>query len=429
MPVMTITLVVILVILLLLSVPVAVSLGLASVATMLIYHPVTLELIPQLLYNNSTGFVMLAVPLFILAGNLMECGTIGRNLIDFVNSLVGNQTGGLGTVNIVGSMLFGGVSGSSLADTAVFGSILVPRMEAQGYPKDYAAGVTAISSCLSVIIPPSINIVVAAAVTSVSIARGMAAGVLPGILLTLSMCVANWYLAGKHHYGTKIPFSWKNVGQTLKTTWTALLAPGIILGCIFSGIVTPTEAAAITVLYVLIVDALIYRKLTLKDIWRCLKDTGRMTSNILFIATSSAVASWIITYEGIPALMAQALANVPGGKYGFELLLIVFIMILGAVMDAGPILIIFTPLFMPVAKALGIDPIHYIMIIITGTAVGLTTPPYGVCLFSLATITKMKIGDIARAMIPFYICVAVALLLIAFIPGISLWLPSLLGLS
>ena len=429
MPVMTITLVVILVILLLLSVPVAVSLGLASVATMLIYHPVTLELIPQLLYNNSTGFVMLAVPLFILAGNLMECGTIGRNLIDFVNSLVGNQTGGLGTVNIVGSMLFGGVSGSSLADTAVFGSILVPRMEAQGYPKDYAAGVTAISSCLSVIIPPSINIVVAAAVTSVSIARGMAAGVLPGIMLTLSMCVANWYLAGKHHYGTKIPFSWKNVGQTLKTTWTALLAPGIILGCIFSGIVTPTEAAAITVLYVLIVDALIYRKLTLKDIWRCLKDTGRMTSNILFIATSSAVASWIITYEGIPALMAQALANVPGGKYGFELLLIVFIMILGAVMDAGPILIIFTPLFMPVAKALGIDPIHYIMIIITGTAVGLTTPPYGVCLFSLATITKMKIGDIARAMIPFYICVAVALLLIAFIPGISLWLPSLLGLS
>ena len=322
MPVMTITLVVILVILLLLSVPVAVSLGLASVATMLIYHPVTLELIPQLLYNNSTGFVMLAVPLFILAGNLMECGTIGRNLIDFVNSLVGNQTGGLGTVNIVGSMLFGGVSGSSLADTAVFGSILVPRMEAQGYPKDYAAGVTAISSCLSVIIPPSINIVVAAAVTSVSIARGMAAGVLPGLLLTLSMCVANWYLAGKHHYGTKIPFSWKNVGQTLKTTWTALLAPGIILGCIFSGIVTPTEAAAITVLYVLIVDALIYRKLSLKDIWKCLKDTGRMTSNILFIATSSAVASWIITYEGIPALMAQALANVPGGKYGFELLLI-----------------------------------------------------------------------------------------------------------
>ena len=429
MPVMTITLVVILVILLLLSVPVAVSLGLASVATMLIYHPVTLELIPQLLYNNSTGFVMLAVPLFILAGNLMECGTIGRNLIDFVNSLVGNQTGGLGTVNIVGSMLFGGVSGSSLADTAVFGSILVPRMEAQGYPKDYAAGVTAISSCLSVIIPPSINIVIAAAVTSVSIARGMAAGVLPGILLTLSMCVANWYLAGKHHYGTKIPFSWKNVGQTLKTTWTALLAPGIILGSIFSGIVTPTEAAAITVLYVLVVDALIYRKLSLKDIWKCLKDTGRMTSNILFIATSSAVASWIITYDGIPALMAQALANVPGGKYGFELLLVVFIMILGAVMDAGPILIIFTPLFMPVATALGLDPIHYIMIIITGTAVGLTTPPYGVCLFSLATITKMKIGDIARAMIPFYICVAVALLLIAFIPGISLWLPSLLGLS
>lgn len=154
-----------------------------------------------------------------------------------------------------------------------------------------------------------------------------------------------------------------------------------------------------------------------------------MTSNILFIATSSAVASWIITYDGIPALMAQALANVPGGKYGFELLLVVFIMILGAVMDAGPILIIFTPLFMPVATALGLDPIHYIMIIITGTAVGLTTPPYGVCLFSLATITKMKIGDIARAMIPFYICVAVALLLIAFIPGISLWLPSLLGLS
>jgi len=428
MPIMTISLVTILLLLLFMGAPIAVSLGLASVITMVVYQPVTLELIPQLLYNNSTGFVMLAVPLFIMAGNLMERGTIGRNLIDFVNSLVGWQTGGLGTVNIVGSMMFGGVSGSSLADTAVFGSLLVPRMEEQGYPKNYAAGVTAISSCLSVIIPPSINIVVAAAVTSVSIARGMAAGVFPGLLLTLFMCIPNWYLSGKHKYGVKVPFSWKNVKNTLKDTWTALLAPVIILGSIFSGIVTPTEAAAITVTYILVIDAVIYRKLSFKDILGALVDSGRMTSNILFIATSSAVASWIITYEGIPQMMANALMSVPGGKYGFEILLLVFILLLGAVMDAGPILIIFTPLFMPVAIALGIDAIHYIMIIIAGTAVGLTTPPYGVCLFSLATVTNLKIGDIAKATVPFYLFVFIALLLIAFVPGISTWLPGIFGL-
>ena len=425
---MTLTLVIILIALLLFSAPVSVALGLASVATMLIFRPVPLEIIPQLLSNNSTSFIMVAVPLFILAGNLMERGTVGRNLIDFTSSIVGFTTGGLGAVNVVGSMLFGGISGSSLADTAVFGSILVPRMKEQNYPEDYAAAITTTSSCLSVIIPPSINIVVAAAVTSQSVSGAMAGGILPGILVTLLMCIPNYWLSKKYGYGIKTPFSLNNVFKTLKHTWSALLAPVIILGSIFSGIVTPTEAAGITVLYILIIDFFFFKKITVKDIWTSLYDTARMTSCILFIATSSAVGSWILAYEGIPRILANALSAMPGGKAGFVLLFSLFIIALGAVMDAGPIIIIFAPLFMPVATALGFHPIHYLIMIVVGTAIGLTTPPYGVCLFSMSTITNINIERIAKAALPFYISMLLSLLLIGLLPQLTMALPTFLGL-
>jgi tripartite ATP-independent transporter DctM subunit len=425
---MTLTLVLILLFFLLISSPVSVALGLASVITMLIYQPVPFETIPQLLSNNSTSFIMVAVPLFILAGNLMERGTVGRNLIDFTTSIIGFSTGGLGAVNIVGSMLFGGISGSSLADTAVFGSILVPRMVEQQYPKDYAAAVTTTSSCLSVIIPPSINIVVAAAVTSQSVSRALAAGVLPGVLVTFLMCLPNYYLSKKHGYGVKIPFSFGNVVRTLRLTWSALLAPVIILGSIFSGIVTPTEAASITVLYIIVVDFVFFKKISLRDIWVSLYDTARMTSGILFIATSSAVASYILAYEGIPNMLAKILAAVPGGQFGFVILFSAFIIALGCVMDAGPIIIIFTPLFMPVATAAGIDPSHYLIMMVIGTAIGLTTPPYGVCLFSMSTVANISIEKIAKSSIPFYVSMIIALLLVGLWPPLTLALPLVLGL-
>lgn len=429
MPVMTLTLLILTTVILLMGSRIAVALGLASTFVMIIYRPVgSLQIIPQLFSEASTSFILLAVPLFILAGNLMERGTIGRNLIDFTSSIVGWMKGGLGAVNIVGSMLFGGISGSSLADTATFGTILIPRMVEEKYPKKYAAAVTLTSSCLSVVIPPSILIVLAAASTLQSVSKALAAGLVPGLLITTLLLVPNYYISSKHGYGKGIKFSIKNIISKFSTCWTALVAPLIILGCIFSGIVTPTEGALVAVIYILIIDVLVYKKLNLKDFIKCLEKTAVLTSSILFIATSSAIANWIIAYENVPKYIATQLTNVPGGKYGFLILMVIILVIIGMILDASPAILIFAPLFLPIAVSMGVEPVHFLTIMITALAVGLTTPPYGVCLFSISSISKVPMDELIKSSIPFYAMLIIGLLLITFIPQITLAVPKLLGL-
>jgi len=429
MPVMSITLFVLCVLFLVMGVSVAASLGFASIIVMLVFHPVpNMMIIPQLFSESSTSFILLAVPLFILAGNLMERGSMGRNLIEFTSSLVGWMRGGLGSTTIIGSMIFGGISGSSLADTATFGTILVPRMVADKYPKDYAAAITLCSSCLAVIIPPSILIVLAAAATLQSVGRALAAGVVPGVMITILLLIPNYIISRKYGYGTRVPFSFKNVVKKFLTCWTALIAPLIILGSIFSGIVTPTEGALVAVIYIVIVDMLIFRKFNLKDFIIALKNTSVLSASILFIATSSAVTNWIIAYEHVPQYMSHALVNVPGGQAGFLILTVIILIIIGMTLDAAPAILIFTPLFLPIAMSLGIEPTHYLMLMVVGFAVGLTTPPYGVCLFSISSICNIPMDRLVRASLPFYLILLAALLLVAFFPKISLILPDLLGI-
>lgn len=429
MPVMSLTLLILAVVLMLLGTSIAVSLGLSAILVMLIYQPVpNMMIIPQMFSEASTSFVLLAVPLFILAGNLMERGTMGRNLIDFTTSLVGWAKGGLGAATITGSMIFGGISGSSLADTATFGTIMVPRMVKDGYPKDYAAGLTLTASCLAVIIPPSILIVLAAASTLQSVGKALAGGILPGILITALLFVPNYVISKKHGYGSSIPFSLKNVFHKLTTCWTALIAPLIILGSIFSGVVTPTEGALVAVLYILFVDMLVFRRLKFSDLVDASKSTAVLTSAILFIATSSAMANWIIAYENVPKFMAEALVGVPGGTVGFLILINIFLLIIGMTLDAGPATIIFTPLFLPVAISMGIDPTHFLIIMVCGFALGLVTPPYGVCLFSISSICNIPMDKLVRAAMPFYAVIFMAMLLITFIPSITLFIPNILGL-
>lgn len=429
MPVMSITLLVLAVVLMLMGTSIAVSLGLSAILVMLIYQPVpNMMIIPQMFSEASTSFVLLAVPLFILAGNLMERGTMGRNLIDFTTSLVGWAKGGLGAATITGSMIFGGISGSSLADTATFGTIMVPRMMKDGYPKDYAAAITLTSSCLAVIIPPSILIVLAAASTLQSVGKALAGGILPGILITALLFVPNYVISKKRGYGTRIPFSLKNVFSKFVTCWTALIAPLIILGSIFSGVVTPTEGALVAVGYILFVDMLIFKRLSWADLVDASKSTAVLTSAILFIATSSAMANWIIAYENVPKFMAEALVGVPGGTVGFLILINIFLLIIGMTLDAGPATIIFTPLFLPVAVSMGIDPTHFLIIMVCGFALGLVTPPYGVCLFSISSICSIPMDRLVRASMPFYAVIFMAMLMITFIPAITLFIPNILGL-
>ena len=428
-PVMTLTLILAAGFLIFIGTPMAMALGLSAIGVIVWYRPVpSAQIVPRLLSEASTSFILLAVPLFILAGNLMARGTVGRNLIDFTTSIVGWMPGGLGAVNIVGSMLFGGISGSSLADTATFGSILVPRMAADGYPRDYAGAVTLTSSCLSVVIPPSILLVLAAASTEQSVGRALAGGLVPGIMLTVMLLIPNHIICKKNNYGSRIPFSWANVGSKFKSCWTAIIAPAIVLGTIFSGVVTPTEGAALAVLYVLIIDFIIFRKLSAADIWSCVKDAGVLTAAILFIATSSAVSNWIVAFEKIPHFMGVLLSSLPGGKWGFLIVVMILVIMIGMVVDASPACLIFVPLFLPIAVQMGVDPIHFIVLTVVGLALGLTTPPYGVCLFSISAVCKIPMENLVKRSMPFYVFMALSMVLVAFVPGLSLWVPNWLGI-
>jgi tripartite ATP-independent transporter DctM subunit len=426
---MTLTLVGLAAIMFILGIPIAVALGFSSVLVIFIFQPVPDPImIPQLFSEALTSFTLLAVPLFILVGNLMERGTIGRKLLDLCTAMVGWMTGGLGAVNIVGSMIFGGISGSSLADTATECTLLVPLMIEEGYPDSYAGALTLTTACLSTIIPPSILIVLAAAATQQSVARALAAGIAPGVLITALMLIPNHFICKKHDYGKRHPFSLTNLLNKTKTCWSALLAPIIILGTIFSGIVTPTEGAGIAVLYVLVVDVIIFRKLNGKDVWGCLRSTAALTSAILLIASASAIMSFIISIEQIPAVLVTLLMAVPGGKFGFLLLMISFLIIIGMTVDATPACLIFTPLFLPAAIQIGMDPSHFIILMIMGFAIGLTTPPYGVCLFSVSSITGIPMIRLIKSALPFYAVLFIALILVAFIPQISLLAPNIFGL-
>jgi tripartite ATP-independent transporter DctM subunit len=429
MPVMTITLISICIVFFIIGVPIGVALGFASLLAVLIHKPVpSMMLLPQLFSEMSVSFPMLAVPLFILVGNLMERGSIGKKLINWVTSFSGWMTGGLGVVNVVASMIFGGISGSSLADTATFGTILVPRMVDEGYSSEYSGAITLTSSCLSVIIPPSILMVLAAAACNQSASRALAAGVFPGILVTAMLLIPNYFICKKMKYGKYHPFVFGNFLRQTFSSLPALLAPIIVLASIFSGFVTPTEGAGIAVLYILVVDGAVLRNLQIKDIWRALKTSSIQTSCILFIATSSAIMNYVISVEGIPQMFLRFLTAVPGGKAGFLAVTILLMVIIGMTMDASPASIIFTPLFLPAALRLGIDPSHYIVVIIMGLALGLTTPPYGVCIFSTAAITGIPIAKLVRSSIPFYVMLLLAFILIAYAPGISLLGPWLFGM-
>jgi tripartite ATP-independent transporter DctM subunit len=336
--------------------------------------------------------------------------------------------GGLGAVNIVGSMFFGAISGSSVADTATFSTLLVPRMKEEGYPEGYAAAITVTSATLSTIKPPSIQIVLAAAATNQSIGAALAAGIIPGTIVGLFLLIPNYILSKKHKYGKKHPFSFSNLVVKFKESWTAQLAPWIILGSIFSGLVTPTEGAGVTVLYILLVDGVLYRKLGLKEIWSCLKKTASLTSAILLIASGSAVMNFVIAYENVPQAITNFLVSVPGGKFGFGVVIIIILILIGMVIDATPATLIFTPLFLPAAVSMGFDPTQFIIMMIMGVALGMVTPTYGICLFTVSTITGIPVMRVINAAWPFYCMILLAMVLVATIPGITLILPRLLGM-
>jgi C4-dicarboxylate transporter, DctM subunit len=407
------------------GVPIATSLGLASMIGVVMHESLPLQVIPQRLFTALNSFPLMAVPFFVLAGGLMQQGGISKRLVNFASSLVGHLTGGLAMVAILTSMFFAAISGSGPATTLAIGSILIPAMVARGYKVDYAAANQAVSGALGVIIPPSIAFILYGVVAQVSVGDLFLAGILPGILITFSLLIGAYFISKKNNYVGDEKSSLKDVLFSFKEAILALMMPIIVLGGIYSGVFTPTEAGVIAVFYALIVG-FIYREIKLKDIPSILLEGAITTSIIMIIIATAGAFGFYISIVGIPSMISDFVLNITTSQIVFLLIINVLLLLAGMVLEGAAATLIFVPLLLPMALEFGIDPIHFGMIMTVNLAIGLVTPPVGVNLFAASQIAKTKITSITKAVFPLIIILIIDLLLITFIPIISTFIPSLM---
>jgi len=424
-PVMSLTVFGVAVFLLLLGTPVLVSIGLSSVFTIMFYNPVPLISIPQLMFSGTESYVLVAIPLFVLSGVLMESTGVAGKLIDFTKACVGWARGGLGAANVLGSFIFGGMSGSSVADTVALGTILIPEMEKDGYDKGYSAAITAISSTLAVIVPPSILMVIIGAVSELSVSWLLIGGLGPGVLLTGAMMIQNYFICRKHKYGNKKKFSFKYLWDTFKVGLWALGAPIIIMIGIMTGFVTPTESGALAVVYTLVIAAFFYKTLKKGVMYKSLVSAARLTAAVVGIIGTSSIFTFILTFEGLPQIVANFLLGITTNPVAIFFLINIFLLVMGMFLDAGVAIIVMAPILFPVATAVGINPIHFAVVFVMNLAIGMVTPPFGVCLFSTCNVAKMDMGRLIKSALPLYGSMIVVLVLTTLIPGIVLWIPSI----
>jgi len=407
--------------------PVAFCLGITSLVA-LIMGDVPLLLIAQRMFTGIDSFPLMAVPFFVLAGELMNRGGTTKRLIDFANVLVGRVPGGLAHTNILASMFFGGISGSAVADAAAMGTVLVPGMIRKGFPPGFSAAVTAASSTMGPIIPPSILMVLMGVTTGLSIGGLFATGIVPGLLLGISMMGLSYFMAVRYNFPREtFPLSPKIIFKEFIRACPALLAPFIILGGILGGIFTPTESAAVAVLYAFILGKYIYRELTFKDLADVFVQSGTTTAVLLMIIGMANIFAWVLTSEQIPTKIAQAMLAMTENPYLILMIINVFLIFIGMFLEGGAAIIILAPTLLAVTNSLGIDPLHFGLIMVLNLAVGLLTPPLGVCLFVVCGVTKIDLGVIIRAVMPFLALEIGVLLIVTYFPSLILFIPKLLG--
>lgn len=419
------------VILFVLGVPIAFSLGLSTLATMLFTMDFTpaVTTIAQRMAGGINSFALLAIPLFILSGLLMAQGGIARRVIDFSKAVIGSLPGGLAFVNVVSCMLFGAISGSAVAATSAIGGFMIPEMNKAGYDKNFNAAITATSATTGMLIPPS-NILIVYAVASggVSIAALFVAGYLPGILVGLSLMGVAAVYAKRHNFpaGERVPFS-----VLIRCTVAAipsLFLIVLVIGGILAGIFTATEAGAIAVLYALALSMFVYRQLSLADLRQILLKSAQTTAIVMFLIGTSMAMSWLLAYENIPTIVANTLINLSDNPFVILLLINLVLLMVGIFMDMTPAVLIFTPIFLPVAVELGMSPLHFGIMMVLNLCIGLCTPPVGSILFVGCAIAKTSISQIVRPMIPMYIAMFLALLVVTYVPELSEFLPKFFGL-
>jgi len=420
-------LVILFVLLFALGVPVAIAIGVASFP-IVIEGGMPLTYVFQRLFAAIDSFPLMAIPFFVLAGTLMEGGGISKRLVGLANACVGHRYGGLAIVTILASMFFAAVSGSGSATTAAIGSIMIPAMVAKKYDTRFATATTATAAQIGVIIPPSIPMVLYCVGTGASIGTLFVAGFLPGIMIGISLMIYANKVARKRGYVGETRCTGKEKFIAFKEAIWALLMPVIILGGIYSGLFTPTESAAIACVYAIIVGLFVYREMTLKNLYRILLKSAISSAAIMLIISSAGLFSSVLTYERVPQLVANFFVSLGGNKYIFLLLVNILLFFVGMFIDGGPAMIILAPILGPVAVSLGIDPIHFGIVMVCNNALGQITPPFGTNLFVASQVAKIRLEDMIKDIIPYVAIVFADVLILTYIPAISTFLPKLLGM-
>jgi tripartite ATP-independent transporter DctM subunit len=420
-------LLIVLLVLLLLNMPIAIAIGIASITIIILNSDFSLMVVIQRMFSGTDSFHLMAVPLFMYAGLIMEKGGISRRLIDFANALVGWLPGGLAAVTIVSAMFFAGISGSAAADTAAVGALLIPAMKKSGYDGDFASAVQASGGSIGVIIPPSIPMIIFGFLTGASIGQLFAAGILPGIMVGLSLIAVSTLLSKKHGYKAATRFSWKSVWKSFVGALLPLGAPVIILGGILGGIFTATESAAVAVLYALTVGILIYRQITLSDLSAIFIEGSIIAAIVMFIISTASIFSWIAAIEDIPAQLAGSLLMLSDNPVVLLLLINLILLIAGTFVETTAALILLVPMIISMLPALNIDLVHLGVIVVTNLAIGMLTPPMGICLIVSGAISGEHIGAISRRIMPFLFVLIIDLLIITFYPPLTMLLAGLVG--
>ena len=415
-------------VLMLTGMPISISLGLTVLTFLFTMTQVPLESVALKLFTGIEKFEIMAIPFFILAGNFLTHGGVARRMINFATAMVGHWHGGLGLGGVVACALFAAVSGSSPATVVAIGSILLPAMAKAGFPKRFGAGVIATSGALGILIPPSIVMVMYAVATNTSVGALFMAGVVPGLLLAMVLGGVTWWRARKNNYPRLPKASWGERWVAFRKSFWGLFLIVVVMGGIYSGIFTPTEAAAMSAVYAFIVAVFVYKDMGLKDVSRVLLSSANMSAMLLYIITNAALFSFIMTNENIPQAMADWMLGNGLGVISFLLAVNVILLLAGNFMEPSSIMLIFAPILFPIAMQLGIDPIHLGILMVVNMEVGMCHPPVGLNLYVASGITKMGITELTVAVWPWLLSMLGFLVLVTYWPNLSLWLPRTLGM-
>ncbi|MBT2687198.1 TRAP transporter large permease subunit [Bacillus sp. ISL-47] len=406
----------------LINVPVAVALGLASMIVLIVQDNVPLMVIVQKMFTSTDSFTLMAVPFFILAGKLMESGGISKRLITFSSTLVGSLHGGLAMVSIVTCMFFAAISGSAAATTAAVGSILIPAMVKRGYDKSFSTAIQAAGGTIGVMIPPSVPLILFGVIAGASIGDLFIAGIIPGVFVGMSLILVAYFISRKRGYGKEERSSIKEVASAFKSAILAILMPVIILGGIYGGIFTPTEGSVVAVVYGLIVGLLIYKEIKWKDLPEIFISSAITSSVILFIISCASIFGFLLTREQIPAQISEGMLGITSNAIMILIIINVILLIVGTFLETSAAIVIMAPILVPIASAAGMDLVHFGVIMVVNLAIGMITPPVGINLFVASNIANIRLEHIVRAIMPFIIVLIIDVLILSFMPSISLFL-------